>query len=262
MMSSAQMDTAHLSFHPLADVLPLIEGEAFDELAASIKANGLRDPITMFEGAILDGRNRYRACLKVGVEPRTEQFSGGDPALFVCDRNLHRRHLTDGQKAMAAAKLASFALGMNRFTSKPTGAVSISEAAKLANVCGKTIANARELYAHGTTEEIASVCNGKAAITPTADAVRARRRGTKPQKRVRAKSGEGRTGLRRKTLLKIFQRALSLLCNNCEHIEELHIPPLMESDRKKAVKQLTDALRAMRTLRDRVEHGEQDASKI
>jgi hypothetical protein len=249
------METVQLAFHPLAEVLPLIEGKQFDELVASIKANGLRDPIILFEGTILDGRNRYRACLQAGVKPRTEEFSGGDPALFVADRNLHRRHLTDGQKAMAAAKLAKLS-AMNKFMARPDGAISIGEAAKLANVCGKTITNAREIYTHGTPEEIAAVSNGTAAVTPTADVVRARRRGTKPPKRARrSKTGEGRTGLRQKTLRAIFQRALSLLANNCEHIETIDVPVLTEGDRAKAEKQLTDAMKAMRKLRDRVQNG-------
>ncbi len=39
----------------------------------------MHDPITLLGGAILDGRNRYRACLKAGVAPKTEPFTGRDP---------------------------------------------------------------------------------------------------------------------------------------------------------------------------------------
>jgi hypothetical protein len=61
--------------------------------------------------------------------------------------------------------------------------------------------------------------------------------------------------LRQKTLRAIFQRALSLLANNCEHIETIDVPVLTEGDRAKAEKQLTDAMKAMRKLRDRVQNG-------
>jgi ParB-like chromosome segregation protein Spo0J len=95
----------HVPFHPLADAFPLIEGVEFNQLVADIKANGLIEPIVLLDGRILDGRNRYRACMAAGVEPRFTRFRGDDPAAFVGSANIHRRHLTADDKRDLIAKL-------------------------------------------------------------------------------------------------------------------------------------------------------------
>src|SRR5436853_3567333 len=100
-----------LKFHPLADIFPLIEGEEFDNLVADIRDNGLREAIWLHpdDGSIIDGRNRYRACLKAEVEPRYRKWSGnGSLVAFVISLNLRRRHLNASQKGQLATDIGPF----------------------------------------------------------------------------------------------------------------------------------------------------------
>lgn len=169
-----------MPFHPLADLFPLMKGNEFDELVYSIKQHGLREPITLYEGTILDGRNRYRACEVAGVEPRFVQFTGNDFHEFVTDKNLHRRHLNPSQLGLIGAKMATLKIGnpnmkkSSPITDKSAIAPSAGEVAKILGISSDTIVNAKRVLLDGTTEEIAAVERGEASVTTIADAIRKR----------------------------------------------------------------------------------------
>jgi len=87
--------------HPLSAAFPDMDPTDFASLVADIEKNGLREHGWVFEGMILDGWHRYRACEESGVRFRWEQYDGTDPIGFVRSRNLERRHLTPSQRAAA-----------------------------------------------------------------------------------------------------------------------------------------------------------------
>ena len=92
------------TYHPIAAIFPLLDEHKLAELTADIKANGLKQDITLYEGMILDGRNRYRACLQADVLPTFHAYAGDDPVGHVLSLNLHRRHLTASQLAMVGTE--------------------------------------------------------------------------------------------------------------------------------------------------------------
>ena len=88
-----------LKNHPAAEAFPMMDDGRYGELLADIRENGQREPITLCDGMILDGRNRYRACVEAGVEPITRDFVG-DPWAFAWSLNGARRDLEATVRAL------------------------------------------------------------------------------------------------------------------------------------------------------------------
>lgn len=96
-----------IEFHDVANIFPMMSDEEFQALVADIKAHGQREPIVTYQGKIIDGRNRYRACLEAGITPFIAEWGGQEADLlpFILSLNLQRRHLTSGQKAIIAVEV-------------------------------------------------------------------------------------------------------------------------------------------------------------
>jgi ParB-like chromosome segregation protein Spo0J len=104
MKGELQMTTFdNYSAHPLANMFPMIEGAAFEDLKRDIAAQGILEPIRLYQGMILDGRNRYAAAKACGHAFSVDDFVQWEGTLaeaeaWVISTNLHRRHLTAKQK--------------------------------------------------------------------------------------------------------------------------------------------------------------------
>ena len=93
--------------HPFSKLFPPISEEDFGKLAADIKLNGLHQPIVRYQGKVLDGNNRYRACELVKIAPKFADFNGDDAQArnYVISANIHRRHLSPDQRREIIATL-------------------------------------------------------------------------------------------------------------------------------------------------------------
>jgi len=76
-----------MRFHEAASIFPLVKGEEFTALVADIRQHGQREPITLHQdGSVLDGRNRYRACRQIGIEPKFRTWNGRGSARSAVNR--------------------------------------------------------------------------------------------------------------------------------------------------------------------------------
>jgi hypothetical protein len=148
-------------------MFPALDDGAFRELVEDIRVNGLREPITRFEGKILDGVNRYRACLETGIEPSLKDYEGTDPLGFVISMNLRRRHLNETQRAMVAAKIATMSQGA-RTDLSPIDERSQKNAATRLNVGKRSVERAAKVLKRGALELVEKVERGEVSVSAAA----------------------------------------------------------------------------------------------
>ena len=162
--------TASFPLHPAAELFPVMDEAAFAALVADIAAHGQREPILVLDGQVIDGRHRLRACEQLGLEPLVRQVSAddGDPFGLVVSLNLHRRHLSEGQRAIIAARLATLPHGRPDANAQIC-AFTQDEAAQHLKVSRRTVQHARAVLDHGIDELQAAVKGGEISVSAAAE---------------------------------------------------------------------------------------------
>ena len=94
-----------MKIHPVADLFPMMSTSELNELAESIRKEGLLQPCVRQGDVLIDGRNRLAACKLAGKEPRFVEYEGDSPVAFILGINLARRHLDKGQKIALALEI-------------------------------------------------------------------------------------------------------------------------------------------------------------
>jgi site-specific DNA-methyltransferase (adenine-specific) len=80
-----------------AALIPPLAPEEREQLERNILADGCRDPLTVWDGVIVDGHNRYEICTRhrIPFDTIDKEFAGRDEAMDWMDANqLGRRNLT------------------------------------------------------------------------------------------------------------------------------------------------------------------------
>jgi ParB-like nuclease domain len=201
-----------LKRHPLSADLPAMPAGEFAALVDDIKAHGQRVPVTVFEGQVLDGWHRYRACVELGLSPTLEKFTGTvkKAAAFVVSLNVRRRHLDTGQIAVFTAEhllphleavarkrqgrkknIREADLCVPGHTSRRVaGQRAAADAAKTVGISPSSVARAKRVLTHGTGAEIAALRNGSRPLRRIAEAVQERTQKLKTNVRKTLKSTE------------------------------------------------------------------------
>ena len=150
--------------HELALVFPPMTEPEFAALKADIREHGQHEPITLYEGKILDGIHRYRACLELGREPRIVRFEGNPRAAaqLVLGLNFHRRHLTTSQRALVAAEMCKLRPRGNTGNSPYLTA---AQASSLMGVGEDLVKDAKRLLRVGDAETVRSVREGRQSVS-------------------------------------------------------------------------------------------------
>lgn len=159
-----------MKFHPLAELFPILKDQEFEDLVADIQTNGLLSPITKDGDEILDGRNRYLACEEAGVAPTYKDYDGDDPLAFVISKNLHRRHLSESQRALVAAEISNLDVGRPSINT-PIGGVSQDDAAQKLNVSTRSVSRGKAVLNKGAPEVIEAIRQGDLSLGAAAGIV-------------------------------------------------------------------------------------------
>ena len=163
-----------LKIHPAAELFPPMTEAEFLGLKEDIREHGQREDIVVWQGQLIDGRHRLRACRELGIEPEiAELMDETDPWQYVVSHNLHRRHLTTAQRAMVADKLASLKQGEK----KPDSGIPLSqptqaEAAAMLNVSVDSVKQARKIRKTATPETVAAVERGEITLNAAVETVK------------------------------------------------------------------------------------------
>lgn len=180
-------------------VLTPLTDEELQQLEDSIKADGCRDALVVWQGILIDGHNRYEICQRLGKDPATveKEFASKDEAIaWVAQNQLGRRNLSHWQKATLGLRLKPFIEAMAKQNQGarndllPKSAESCdgqsintrAEIAETVGLSGETIRQAEFIQDHndGNKETIDQLDRGEISINKAFKRIEAK---TKPPRR-------------------------------------------------------------------------------
>jgi hypothetical protein len=145
--------------------------EDFQGLKDSIENIGVQNPITIFEGMVVDGWNRYKAANELGMDcPSKELDAWIDPVAFVRAQNKDRRHLPLSAWALIEVSLREWMPSHRPDKGELSSPLLASnqEMADAVGVTKRTIQQAKAVQSNATPEVIAAVKSGEIGLPKAA----------------------------------------------------------------------------------------------
>jgi DNA modification methylase len=159
-------------------LIPALTAEEFKQLEENILKDGIRDPLVLWNGYLIDGHNRYQIAFKHGLEYKTidKEFEDqSEVKEWMINNQFGRRNLSNYQRSVLALELESVFSKRakeqqgQRNDIKPTLAESKpietrKELAKVANVSHGTLDKVKKIQAVATPEVKAQLSTGEISI--------------------------------------------------------------------------------------------------
>ena len=166
-----------IQVHPAATLFPMMGPEEMEGLKQDIQKHGLATPIVLWQGQLVDGRNRLQVCRELEIDAECRELDPQeDPYRYVVSHNLHRRHLTVAQRSMVAAKMATLKRGevgngRPKVEVQICTSTSMDEAADMLNVSRRSVATAKKVIESAAPALVDAVEQGKVAVSLAAKLV-------------------------------------------------------------------------------------------
>ena len=244
--------------HRLADQFPMMSDAEFKALKNDIEENGLQEPISIYQNKILDGRNRYKACLeleKEGIEVggiakrfKTLKISLEEATALSVSQNLQRRHLTKSQQAMYIVRSGLLGTrnspgGRRKYR---TGDSAIRRISKRYGVSHVSIYKARFVDKNDPDNLAAKVLNGELSVAKAENIIRGHE--TESESDIRDSLGQEVP----KTLRELFQlssiigRDRTQLNRIQDHLSD--VPEVIKAEAKGTQQHVQIALDALESI--------------
>lgn len=156
--------------HELSATFPAMGADDFQALKDSIENIGVQNPITLFDGMVIDGWHRYTAAMELGMPCPTVELGDVDPVDFVRAQNKARRHLPLSAWALIEVGLSSWRPAGQQKKAELSSALprTSKEMADAVGVTDRTIRQAKAVHAGGSPEVIAAVKSGEIGLPKAA----------------------------------------------------------------------------------------------